>query len=182
MTIREVRVRLRGKNLRSRILTLATTLLDAQTYDKTDLAELYRPRWQAELNLRSLKTVLPMDVLRGKTPPMVHKEVWMHLLAYNLIRTVMAQAAQKHEVQPWLLSFKATLQTVNAFALPLLHSSKQALPELLAMRWQAIAEHRVGDRPGRLEPRALKRRAKPYDLLKKPRALARRLEIQKSCE
>jgi DDE family transposase len=182
LTIREVRLRLSGKNLRSRILTLATTLLDAQTYDKTDLAELYRQRWQAELNLRSLKTVLHMDVLRGKTPQMVHKEVWMHLLAYNLLRTVMAQAAQKHEVQPWLLSFKATLQTVNAFALPLLHSSKQALPELLAMMWQAIAEHRVGDRPGRLEPRALKRRAKPYDLLKKPRAIARRLEIQKSYE
>lgn len=77
--------------------------------------------WKIELNLRSLKTVLHVDVLRGKTPDMVHKEVWMHLLAYNRVRTVMAQAAQKHEVQPWTLSFKATLQTVNAFALPLLH-------------------------------------------------------------
>jgi hypothetical protein len=182
LTIREVRVRLRGKNLRSRILTLATTLRDAQAYDKTDLAELYRQRWQAELHLRSLKTVLHLDVLRGKTPEMVHKEVWMHLLAYNLIRTVMAQAACRHEVQPWLLSFKATLQTVNAFALPLLHCRKQALPELLATMWQAIAAHRVGDRPGRLEPRALKRRAKPYDLLKKPRAVARRLETKTSCK
>lgn len=182
LTIREVRIRLRGQNMRSRILTIATTLLDAEIYDKTDLAELYRQRWQAELDLRSLKTVLHLDVLRGKTPEMVRKEIWMHLLAYNLIRTVMAQAAQKHEVQPGRLSFKATLQTVNAFALPLLYCSKQALPQLLATMWQAIATHRVGDRPGRLEPRALKRRAKPYDLLKKPRAIARRLEIQTSCE
>lgn len=182
LTIREVRIRLRGKNIRSRILTIATTLLDAQTYDKTDLAELYRWRWQAELNLRSLKTVLQLEVLRGKTPEMVRKELWMHFLAYNLIRTLMAQAAQKHEVQPWMLSFKAALQTVNAFALPLLHCSKQALPELLATMWQAIAEHRVGDRPGRLEPRALKRRAKPYDLLKRPRAIARRLETKTSCK
>lgn len=180
LTIREVRIWLRGKNRRSRILTLATTLLDAQKYDKTALAELYRRRWQAELNLRSLKTVLHLDVLRGKTPEMVRKEIWMHFLAYNLIRTVMAQAARKHERQPWTLSFKATLQTVNAFALPLLYCSKQALPALLATMWQALVEHRVGDRPGRLEPRALKRRAKPYDLLKKPRAMARRLEIQTS--
>lgn len=182
LTIREVRIRLRGKNKRSRILTLATTLRDAQTYDKTDLAELYRQRWQAELNLRSVKTVLHLDVLRGKTPEMVRKELWMHFLAYNLIRTLMAQAARKHERQPGTLSFKATLQTVNAFTLPLLYCSKQALPALLTTMWQAIVEHRVGNRPGRLEPRALKRRAKPYDLLKRPRAIARRLETQTRCE
>jgi hypothetical protein len=98
------------------------------------------------------------------------------------MRTVMVQAARQHEVQPWMLSFKATLQTVNAFALPLLYCHKQALPELLAAMWQAIAQHRVGNRPGRLQPRALKRRAKPYDLLKTPRGIARRLEIQNSCE
>lgn len=180
LTVREVRIGLRGKNIRSRILTLATTLLDADEYDKTELAELYRRRWQAELHLRSLKTVLHLEVLRGKTPEMVRKELWMHLLAYNLIRTVMAQAACEHKVQPWRLSFKATLQTVNAFALPLLRCRKAALPALRATMWQAIAEHRVDDRPGRLEPRALKRRAKPYDLLRKPRAIARRLETRTS--
>lgn len=181
LTIREVRVWLTGKNIRSRILTIATTLLDAHEYDKTELAELYRRRWQAELHLRSLKTILHMEVLRSKTPEMVRKELWMHFLAYNLIRAVMAQAAQEHEVQPWTISFKATLQTLNAFALALLTCSKKTLPELMATMWQAIVQHRVGDRPGRLEPRALKRRAKPYDLLKKPRAIARRLEVQTSC-
>jgi hypothetical protein len=182
LTLRELRVHVVGQKVRSRTITVATTLLDAREYRKADLAELYRARWQAELHLRSLKAVLQMDVLRCKSPAMVRKELWAHFLAYNLIRKVMAQAAQEHGVLPGTISFKATLQTVKAFALPLLTCTRSALPEVIKALLRAIAQHTVGDRPGRLEPRALKRRPKPYDLLTKPRALARKLEIKTSCE
>src|SRR5205823_2680240 len=94
LVMRELRVHVKGRKFRTRTITITTTLLDARAYRKTDLAKLYRLRWQAELNLRSLKTVLQMDVLRCKSPAMVCKELWAHLLAYNLIRKVMAQAAQ----------------------------------------------------------------------------------------
>lgn len=140
---------------------------------------MYRRRWQAELNLRSLKTVLQMDVLRCKTPEMVRKEIWAHLLAYNLIRKVMAQAAQEYQVAPYTISFKATLQTLKAFALPLLTCAKSKLPDVIEEMLLAIARHSVGNRPDRVEPRALKRRPKPYDLLNKPRSQARKLELAK---
>lgn len=182
LTIREVRIRVSDPKVRTRVITIATTLLDANEHRKSDIADLYRLRWQAELHLRSVKTVLQMDVLRGQSPAMVRKEIWAHLLAYNLVRKVMAQAAQTHDVVPHTISFKATLQTLNAFALPLLTSSRSALPDVIAAMLTAIIRHRVGNRPGRLEPRALKRRPKPYDLLKKPRKVARKLETKRGSE
>jgi Transposase DDE domain len=183
LVMREVRIHIKGKGrkVRTRTITIATTLYDHEEFSKADLGELYRQRWQAELNLRSLKTVLQMDVLRGKTPEMVRKEIWAHLLAYNLVRKVMAQAAQEYEVEPWTISFKATLQTLRAFALPLMTCARTKLPEMIEELLLAIARHSVGNRPGRVEPRALKRRPKPYDLLTKPREDARKLEIQNSC-
>jgi hypothetical protein len=90
----------------------------------------------------------------------------------------MAQAAQEYEVEPWTISFKATLQTLKALALPLLTCVKSKLPEVIEEMLRAIARHSVGNRPDRVEPRALKRRPKPYDLLTKPREKARKLEIQ----
>jgi hypothetical protein len=97
----------------------------------------------------------------------------------NLIRKVMAQAAQEYEVEPYTISFKATLQTLKAFALPLLTCAKSKLPEVIEEMLRAIARHSVGNRPDRVEPRALKRRPKPYDLLNKPRVQARKLELAK---
>ncbi len=94
---------------------MVTTLLDAEAYSKTDLAELYRSRWNNELDLRSLKRTMQMEILRCKTPELVRKEVWTHILAYNLIRTVMAQAANKHDLEPRSISFKAAIQTLEAF-------------------------------------------------------------------
>jgi hypothetical protein len=181
LAMREVRIHIKGKGrkVRTRTITIATTLTAPQEVGKGDLAELYRRRWQAELNLRSLKTVLQMDVLRCKTPEMVRKEIWAHLLAYNLIRKVMAQAAQTYQVEPCSISFKATLQTVKAFALPLLTCTKSKLPEVIDELLLAVARHGVGNRPDRVEPRALKRRPKPYDLLNKPRDQARKLELAK---
>lgn len=181
LVMREARMHIKGKGrkVRTRTITIATTFTDPQEVCKSGLAELYRRRWQAELNLRSLKTVLQMDVLRCKTPEMVRKEIWAHLLAYNLIRTVMAQVAQTYKVEPWRISFKATLQTLKAFALPLLTCTKSKLPEVIDELLLAVARHGVGNRPDRVEPRALKRRPKPYDLLNKPRDQARKLELAK---
>jgi hypothetical protein len=180
LTLRELRLRVPGRSCRSREVLVVTTLLDARAYPKQSIAELYRQRWHAELDLRSLKTFLQMDVLRGQSPAMVRKEVWAHLLAYNLIRKVMAQAAQEHEVLPRRLSFKGAVQTLNAFAESLRACAAGDLEALCRILLAAIARHGVGDRPGRLEPRRKKRRAKPYPLLNKPRAKARREEVKQT--
>ena len=178
-TMRELRLRVPGQTCRSRAILVATTLLDHHAYPKESIAELYRQRWHAELDLRSLKTFLQLDVLRCQSPAMVRKEIWAHLLAYNLIRKVMAQAAQQHGLSPRQISFKGTLQTLNAFADCLRACAAHALPVLCRCLLAAIAQHRVGNRPGRLEPRAKKRRPKPYPLLNRPRDQARKAETRK---
>src|SRR4029077_15767131 len=101
---------------------VVTTLLDPKTYSRAQIAKLYRRRWQAELHVRSLKVVLQMDHLRCKTPHRVRNEFYMHLLAYNLIRKVMAMAAANAGVEPWTVSFKGTLQTLGKL-LPLLNTT-----------------------------------------------------------
>lgn len=176
LTMRELKVTVTNKAYRSRSIVVATSLLDAELYPKAAVAELYRARWNAELNLRSLKTTLQMDVLRGKTPATVRKELWMHLLVYNLIRQTMVQAAKEHDREPGTISFKGTLQTLNAFALLLQTSSPENLSAVCQALWQAIITHRVADRPGRAEPRARKRRPKPYPILQQPRKKALRKE------
>jgi hypothetical protein len=178
LTMRELRMRVPHKNGRSRTILVATTLLDAREYPKQAIAELYRQRWHAELDLRSLKTVLQLDVLRCQTPAMVRKEIWVHLLVYNLIRKVMAQAAQEYGRSPRRISFKGTLQTLNAFSDCLRTCFQKDLEPLSHRVLEAVATHRVGDRPDRVEPRAKKRRAKPYRLLNKPRGQARKAEIR----
>jgi hypothetical protein len=179
ITVRLLRIRVprHVRNVRSRQIDIATTLLDPSEFPKKALAELFWQRWHAELDLRSLKSVLQMDVLRGKTPEMVQKELWTHLLSYNLIRKVMAQAGEVHHVPPRTISFKGTVQTLLAFA-PLLQ--RAFMPSLLsgiAVLLEAVVTHRVANRPGRLEPRRKKRRPKPYPLLRQPRPQARRREI-----
>src|SRR5262249_16731103 len=112
LMIREVRVRVEQPGFRTRTIIVATTLLDACEITKDDLGEVYRARWNAELDLRSLKETMQMDILRCKTPELVRKEIWTHILAYNLIRTVMAQAASKHDIDPRSISFKGAMQTL----------------------------------------------------------------------
>jgi hypothetical protein len=114
-----------------------------------------------------------MDVLRGQTPEMVRKEVWAHLLAYNLVRGLMAQAAHEAQSLPLEISFKGALQALNAFADVLLTAPARELEELTARLRAMVARHRVGDRPDRYEPRAVKRRGKSYGLLTEPRKQAR---------
>src|SRR5580704_13504215 len=176
LMIRECRVRVEQPGFRIKTLIVATTLLDADEFTKDDLAQLYRARWNAELDLRSLKQTLQMDVLRCKTPELVRKELWTHVLAYNLIRTIAAQAAAQHGIKPRTISFKGAVQTLEAFqpviALQGEHNTafRQKLYEQLL---DAIAIHRVADRPDRYEPRLRKRRPKHYGFLRKPRRLTK---------
>jgi hypothetical protein len=112
---------------------------------------------------------------------MAHKEVWAHLLAYNLIRGLMARAAHEAGLLPWQLSFAGAVQTVVAFA-PLAWAASVAAWEPIAGRLRAaIREHRVNDRPGRCEPRARKRRPQTYPLLTEPRPQARTRLMGKRC-
>ena len=181
VTVREVRFPVEQAGFRTREIVVVTTLLDPLEYSKEDLAELYRARWHQELDLRSIKVTMQMDFLRCKTPELVRKEVWTHLLAYNLIRTVMAQAAEKHALLPRTLSFKGAIQTLEAFQ-PLIaylgQRSSMCRQRLYQELLDAISVHRVADRPDRFEPRKKKRRRTPYDLLMKPRHEAK-LDILK---
>ena len=181
LTVRECRVRVGRPGFRTRVVVVATTLLDAEAYAADDLAQLYRARWNAELDLRSLKQTLQMDVLRCKTPELVRKELWAHVLAYNLIRAIAAQAATRHGVEPRSIGFKAVAQALEAFqpAMALRGDHDAAVRRELG-QWllDAAAAHRVGDRPDRYEPRRRKRRPKPYDRLMKPRHEAKRAMLK----
>lgn len=150
-------------------LTLVTTLVEAEQVSKQELLALYHARWQVELDLRSIKTVMQMEVLRCKSPEMVKKEIAVHLLAYNLVRAVMAQAASLGHVLPRQLSFKATLQLVRAFEENLRYAPRGRLTLRRAYLLAGIARLRLPHRPGRVEPRFVKRRPKQRSLLTKPR-------------
>jgi hypothetical protein len=174
LTVREVRVRVTRPGFRTKSLVVVTTLLDAQRVTREDLAGLYRARWHAELDLRSIKQTMQMDVLRCQTPEMVRKEIWGHLLVYNLIRAVMAQAAQRHGVLPRQISFQGTRQTLKAFGSILRAASPALVGVLVETVLAAIASQRVGDRPDRVEPRVRKRRPKQYPLMREPRRKAQK--------
>lgn len=172
LEVRELDVTSGRKGFRPVKLIVVTTLLDAQAYPPKDLAEVYWQRWCAELDLRSIKETMQMGELRCKTPAMVRKEIWAHFLAYNLIRGMMAQASLEHGKRPCHISFKGTLQTLNAFRHLLL--TTQDIQETYRRLFKAIATHCVGDRPGRIEPRAKKRRRKKYPMLTQPRDVAKK--------
>jgi hypothetical protein len=172
LMVREVRVRVEQPGFRVQTIIVATTLLDAGEITKEDLGQLYRARWTAELDLRSLKRTMQMDVLRCKTPELVRKEMWAHILAYNLIRTIIAQAASKHGVDPRAISFKGAIQTLEAFQPVIALQGEQGRAfrgQLYQQVLDAIASHRIGDRPDRHEPPLRKRRPKHYGFLRKPR-------------
>ena len=148
---------------------LVTTMLKPLEVRKGTLSQLYGQRWNIELDLRNIKTTLGMNLLSCNTPQMNEKELWVHLLAYNLIRLLMAQAASAVGVHPRQLSFKHTAQLWiewNARRLPGDAKRDSTL-------FTHIARITVSDRPGRIEPRARKRRPKPYPWLKIPRTEAR---------
>jgi putative transposase len=162
-----------ARGFRTRVLDLVTTLLNADIYRKKDLADLYRRRWEAELHLRSIKVVLGLDVLRCKTPELVRKEIWMGLLGYNVIRAVMTAGCKAHGRRPHRVSFKGALQTLLAFAEGLREEAPEQRRFLWRIMLRSIAADAVGHRPDRVEPRAVKRRPKPYPLLMVPRRQAK---------
>lgn len=154
-------------------LILVSTFLDSNHVSAKELAELYRERWAVEIDLKFIKQVLHMDILRGQTPEMVRKEIGVHLLAYNLIRTVMAKAGYLHRLSPNMISFKGTIQLLSEFRKKIQGTSGKKWKRFLEVLLDAIAYHKIGNRPGRVEPRAVKRRPKPYPRLTVPRAQAR---------
>jgi hypothetical protein len=158
-------------------VVVVTTLLDPKQANKEDLASLYRARWNAELDLRSLKAAMQMGELRGRTPEMVRKEVWAHVLAYNLISAAMAQAAVGHGIPPRPVSFTGAVQTREAFQPRRERRYAAGAAQRLRLcrnLLDAIASHRVGDRPDRFEPRRKKRRKDYCGWFNKPRAELKR--------
>ena len=149
---------------------LVTTFCCSNEVPKRAVQDLYKSRWHVELDFRHIKTTLGMETLSCKTPEMAIKEFWVYMLAYNLIRLLMAQSALLADCLPRALSFKHTTQLWLCFRRCGVPSYAD---EQVAVLMQLIAERRVGKRPGRIEPRAVKRRPKPMPLLTEPRRMAR---------
>jgi len=146
-----------------------TTLLDASIYLKTELHALYKRRWEVELHLNSIKTVMGMDKLSCKTPGMIRKEIGIHFLAYNIIRKFILDACVRHFALPWQISFKATVQLLNQFMPRLSNIGKRKKNALHGYMLKLIVTNKIGNRPGRVEPRAVKQRPKTFPVLRKPR-------------
>jgi Transposase DDE domain len=172
LVMRQVSVDARDKNNRVEQFKVITTILDA-LIDAGQIGGLYERRWDGEVDIRSIKSTMKMDILRCKTPEMVRKEIWAHLLAYNLLRTVMAVAAAENGIEPRQVSFKGAKQAVTAFAPKIEAARSEQRAALIDAMLTAIAYHRVRNRPGRWEPRARKRRPKPGVRLMQPRATAK---------
>lgn len=168
ITLREASIQNTRKGFKVKARTIVTTFLDSTKITKNDLKVIYDYRWSVETDLKSIKNTMKMDVLRGKTPEMIRKEIWMHILAYNLIRKIMMQTAVAHNKTPRGLSFKLALQMVTAFRQGGILADKNGVP--CAHLLKAIAYKIVGNRPGRCEPRRIKHRPKSYGLLVKPRS------------
>ena len=173
LEVREMKVRVDIRGFRVQQLVVVTTLTDAQRYPKSEVAGLFRQRWHAELDLRNIKISLQMDDLRGQSPEMVRREIWVHWLAHNLLRKTMAQAALAHEKLPRQLSFAAALAAVATSWDHASLAKPEVLIALAEAQFRVIAWHQVGDRPNRVEPRAIKRHPKLHRWLREPRDQAR---------
>ena len=170
LTVRVIRFKLCSPGYRPESVTLVTTLLDARKYSARDLAQLYARRWKIELWFRDIKTSMGMEVLRCKSPQMLHKELEMFFIAYNLIRCLIADAGVINDVELDRMSFKGTVDSVRQFSLAIAQArSKKEQQRLILELLEVIARDQVPDRPDRIEPRAVKRRPKAFPLLNKPR-------------
>jgi putative transposase len=170
LTLREVHFEVTVPGRRVETLTVITTLTDPQVYSREDIADLYGFRWQAELDIRQIKQTLHLDHVRCKTPEMVRRELWVTLLAYNLIRKVIATSAAVHHKQPRQLGFTLACQSILASWMLLATGACPKAPALHQLLLARIAAHEVANRPGRIEPRVLKRRRHRYPLMQRPRA------------
>jgi len=175
LEIREVVIRSEKKGFRIKERILVTNFLNPTEVSRNNLSNLYSYRWWVELDIRTIKQTMHMGILKGKTPEMVHKEIWAHLLAYNLIRKIMAEAAYAHNKKPRELSFTLAMNLIKAFrdAGILAQNNEEHYVELL----KAIARRTICYRPGRQEPRVVKRRPKAFPRMQKPRHLYHRDEV-----
>ena len=170
LLVRHVQINIAIAGYRTKKITVATTLIDNKKYPKHEIAELYRRRWLAELFLRDLKTSMHMDVLRCKSPQLIYKEMTIYMIAYNLIRALILEAALKKKIDPYRISFKGTISTIRQWT-PLMaslkneHEKKNVINNMIKI----LAMDIVPYRPNRLQPRAVKRRRNSYQLLTKPR-------------
>jgi len=169
LTLREVRFHVVVPGRRTEVLTVVTSLTDPEAYTKEDIAELYGYRWNAELDIRDIKQTLSLDHVRCKTPGMVRRELWVTLLAYNLIRKLTATAAAVHRKQPRQLGFTLACQTVLSSWILLATGACRDAQGLWQSALARIAANQVANRPGRIEPRAIKRRRDHYPLMHRPR-------------
>lgn len=171
LTLREIHFRVEIPGFRTEAVTVITTLLDPRAFPKNAFVELYRRRWLAELFLRDIKTTLGMDILRCKTPEMIHKELAMYQIAYNLIRALMLEAASRYDAPLERISFKGTVAGVRQWA-PVMAGARvspRRRRQFLNALLECLARDRLPDRPNRTEPRAVKRRPKNYQRLTQPR-------------
>lgn len=169
LTLREIRFNVTIPGRRTKTLTVVTTLTDPDEYSKQDIAELYGFRWNVELDIRDIKQTLGLDHLRCKTPEMVYLELWVTLLAYNLVRKVIATSAAVHGRQPRQLGLTLACQVILASWMLLATGSCRDPRRMWVAALRRIAGNQVANRPGRIEPRVLKRRRHRYSLMRRPR-------------
>lgn len=171
LTLRQIKVTVNTPGFRVKSFYLVTTLIDAASYSAADLADLYYQRWDVELFFRDIKTTMGMDILRCRTPAMVEKEILMHLIAYNAVRLLMVDAAQTVELSARRISFKASVQALRQWEPQLNRAdlNDRERRRLMSLLREAIAATVLIHRPGRQEPRCVKRRPKPYAIMTAPR-------------
>lgn len=171
--VRLIKVKAMGRDGKLKTMFLATTLLDMMRYPAEDIAALYCQRWEIELRLRDLKTTMGMELLRSKTPEMARKELAMFVIAYNALRLLMLRASITSGAALWRISFKGTIQVLATWSgrFSRLHHKPRSRSELFGELLRQIAKRKIPHRPGRQEPRARKRRPKPFPSLSQPRQL-----------
>lgn len=171
LLLRQIKVKVHQSGFRVKEFHIITTLLDTDEYPANDIAELYLQRWDVELFFRDIKTTMGMDILRCKTPGMVRKEILMYFIAYNCIRQLMYEAIKRKDLTECRVSFKGSVQAIRQWAphLNQVKISRQQQSQFMNSLYDSIADYIVPERPGRREPRCVKRRPNSYQLLTKPR-------------
>ena len=169
--LRQIKITVNRPGFRVSMFYIITTLLDEKEYPASELADLYFQRWNVELFFRDIKTTIGMDILRCKTPDMIHKEILMHFIAYNCIRCLMHEAADRKNLGVNQISFKGTIQALRQWEphLNQANMNRQKQNDLIRLLYESVAGKVILDRPGRSEPRAVKRRPKPFQSLTAPR-------------
>lgn len=167
------------REFKSKGKVIVTTIINSKDATKNEISKLYTKRWLIEVDFLFIKTIMQMEFLRCKTPEMVRKEIGIHFLAYNLIRTVIAQSACKAGLLPRAISFKGTIQLLNSFGLLFIMVDEERYLIIYEMVLSKIATNKIGNRAGRSEPRAVKRRPKPYPRLNESRTLDRNRSFEK---